>query len=330
MGIGKKSLTTAYYPRASSPERAERIAVAPGRELAGLKIWTETVATASLRVQVGGLPEGVMPNVSILSGSPENRVSYSHNGYQAGTSRFLEVPPGSYEIRATAGKLMAVDKIRLPPGGEVEATLNLKPLIEIGGEVIVEGPGSEKYRNFRVGLTWPAFRGGTSPSANVDPATLKFKIGGLEPGVWDIGIQPLPPGGYLKAMTLGDLDVLNEEMALTESPGAPLKIFVRTDGAALAVEVEDAKPAIVLIAPEGRLRDIESHRRFLYTDADGKIPVRGLPPGDYRVWAFEELDAQQLSPEFLDRHMKLGTTVKLAAGQSAELKIKRIESGDVR
>jgi hypothetical protein len=200
----------------------------------------------------------------------------------------------------------------------------------MNGEVVVEGPGAEKFRNFKVTLTRPTFRGGPAPTAAADPATLKFKFTGLEPGVWDIGVN-VPPNGYLKSMALGDLDVLNEEMELNESPGAPLKIVVGTDGAQLTIEMENALPAIALIAPTGKLRDIESHRRFLYTDADGKIPVRGMPPGEYRVWAFEDVDASQLSPEFLDRHEKFATTVRLAAGQSAVVKVKRIESaGGVR
>lgn len=328
--LGKTARLAAYYPRASTLERAERLTVAPGKELSGLKIWTEIAPTASIRARVEGVPEGVQPNVSILTGSPENRVSYSHNGYMQGISVFQDVPPGSYEIRATAGQLLAVEKLTLAPGADRELTLRLKPFLEMNGEVVVEGPGAEKFRNFKVTLTRPTFRGGPAPTAAADPATLKFKFTGLEPGAWDIGVN-VPPNGYLKSMALGDLDVLNEEMELNESPGAPLKIVVGTDGAQLTIEMENALPAIALIAPTGKLRDIESHRRFLYTDADGKIPVRGMPPGEYRVWAFEDVDASQLSPEFLDRHEKFATTVRLAAGQSAVVKVKRIESaGGVR
>jgi hypothetical protein len=62
-------------------------------------------------------------------------------------------------------------------------------------------------------------------------------------------------------------------------------------------------------------------------DQNGHFIFRGLPPGDYKVSAWEEIDEEEYSdPEFATRSGGLLTSVKLSEGDAVTANLKLISS----
>jgi hypothetical protein len=160
----------------------------------------------------------------------------------------------------------------------------------------------------------------------------RFTITGVPPGVWDIGAGPVPPGGYIKSMYLGDQDVLTEEMVIRPSTAAPLKIVLGTQAATLSGEVAagDAPPrATVLAAPDGKFRHVLSFYRYAAADGDGHFQIKGLTPGSYKLLAFEEFDPQSIQdPEFLGPFEQAGVPVTLREGENPAQKLSLIPAAN--
>src|SRR5205085_8400619 len=111
-----------------------------------------------------------------------------------------------------------------------------------------------------------------------------FVIPDVLPGIWDIGVQPVPEGGYIKSMRLGEQDVLTQDMVIRPDTTEPLHIVVSARGGILEGDVKtdsggEAGPANVLAAPAGKY----GHGISFYTagnaDEEGHFKLQGLTPG---------------------------------------------------
>ena len=157
-----------------------------------------------------------------------------------------------------------------------------------------------------------------------------FRLASVVAGIWDIGVEPIPPGGYLKAMLLGDQDVLTEEMAIGPETSAPLKIVLSTRGAVVEGTVvrEEDRPvprALVVLAPEGRFTGVLSFYRVSPADETGHFEMKGLTPGRYRLYAFEELNPNAIQdPGFLKPFTSQGEPLELTEGARASRRLRLI------
>jgi len=180
--------------------------------------------------------------------------------------------------------------------------------IHLSGSLHVEGEAPDNITKYRVQLVsgdeLPL--NGPAPEASVN-ADGGFVIKSVVPGIWDIGVQPIPPGGYIKSMKLGEQDVLTEEMAIGPDTSAPLRIVMSTRGGTLEGDVKQSsgKPAgraIVLLAPDGKFSRVRSFYGTAASDENGHYKLGALTPGAYKIYAFEAMtpsaweDAEFLKP----------------------------------
>src|SRR6185295_11796096 len=108
----------------------------------------------------------------------------------------------------------------------------------------------------------------------------------------DINAGPIPPGGYLKSMYLGTQDVLTEEMVITSKTTSPLNIVISTQAASLEGTVtkgaDQPVRTVVLLAPYGKFKDVSSFYRYTSSDEKGHYLLKGVAPGRYRLYTFDE------------------------------------------
>jgi hypothetical protein len=239
---------------------------------------------------------------------------------------------GSYlavaQTLAEARQYRGVQRVELGTNSP-EVTIPLEPGIDLAGSFTIEGLGARQHPDTYVtlvpgdGLPW---RGGPLRATVNKDGT--FRVTNVPPGVWDIDPGPIPPGGYLKSMRLGDQDVLTEEMVITSETGAPLRIVVSTQGATVEGSVTNFRRAVVLLAPEGRFRAVTSFYRLTTSDEEGHFEIKGATPGAYKLYAFEELDANAIEdPEFLKPLESFGAPVVLREGQSTSQDLTPIPAG---
>ncbi len=119
-------------------------------------------------------------------------------------------------------------------------------------------------------------------------------------------------------------------------PPNPLEITIsaaggRIDGAVLTEEDKALGGASVVLVPEEGRCEQRRFYKSATTDQNGAFTLRGIPPGDYKLFAWEEIErgAYQDSA-FLRRYEEQGELVEVEEGSrlSVRLKIIPSESGN--
>ena len=331
------SYTAQFYPGAERADEATPFAVQAGQEY--------TQIDFHLRGQPAVAVEGRMvPPAGIETPGPitvtATRMEFGDvrdtRGAVVGpdlTFQFGALPAGSYTVMAQATidgrRYRGVQQIETGSDGARGLTIALEPGIDLSGTVSVEGPNVAKFLPASISLS-PADDVPLSgpPPRGIVAKDGSFTIMGVPPGVWSIDTSRLPSGAYIKSMNLGDQDVLTEPMTIQSSTKAPLRIVIGTQAATIRGEVtKDGQPVrtTVLAAPEARFRHVMDFYRYDATDANGHFEIRGIRPGTYQLFAFEEFDWESIQdPEFLKPFESEGVTVRLREGENPPQKLSLI------
>jgi hypothetical protein len=324
-----------FYPGTTEFQNATTLTVVPGKELEGINFRLRALPMATLRGRVVVPADmDVATGIQVMAAQDTGSGRRGFRGSHAGPPDFaFQIPglrPGTYRVIATASsrgnEFRGVQRVQI--GRENEVTLTLEPAVELAGSVKIEGPDAAKYSVSTVSLT----PGDDMPMSRPVRAQIAkdgtFKLPGVLPGVWDINVTPIPPGGYLKSMHLGDQDVLLEEMTIRPSTAVPLKIVVSTAGAVVNghVEGEPGTRYFVVLWPTGKFADVESFRVNGTTDDKGEYVLKGVTPGTYNLWAF----TQSPGPNAADLLKSLeaeATKVEVTEGQTITHNLKPITPG---
>ncbi len=305
-----------FYPGVDRISAAAPITLAAGKNLDDFDFHMSPQASTRIEGKVV-MPQDVAlgPNVS-----PTVQVFDDdgiHNGLTQGagvrqpdgTFVASNLLPGRYVLcaylNAQGRAYRGVERVDLGQS-PAHVTITLDPGVDLSGSVRLEGAAGGQAPHFRVWLSpgdrLPSF--GPMPEAQIKPDGT-FRIPGVLAGVWDIGVEPVPPGGYIKSMRLGDQDVLTEEMAINSGTSQPLNIVVSTRGAVIDGSVagsggETPKKAYVLLAPTGRWESVWSFYQVTPSDEKGHFEFKGITPGTYRLYALERMDSDpSQNPDFL-------------------------------
>ena len=326
-----------YYPGVDRAESAALVGLQPGQEIPRIDFRLTARPSVSVRARI------LMPfevadirerSVTAIGDQIANGMNTWTGPSPPGvTVQISGIPPGTYLLVGQAtvdGKpYRGVRTVDIRPEGPGEITIPVEAGIDLAGSLSVEGPGAEKFSATSVsldpgdGLPWrgPPLRA----SVNKDGS---FKIAGVPPGVWDIGVSPLPTGGYIKSLRLGDQDVLTEDMTVHSTTTAPLKIVLGTQAGSLegtVTQQDRARRAFVVLAPEAKFRDVRSFYHFAASDDKGHFEIKGVTPGRYRLYAFEEVDQRSVQDaDFMKPFESAGVTVTLREGKNEPRNISMI------
>ncbi|MBC7928025.1 MAG: carboxypeptidase regulatory-like domain-containing protein [Bryobacteraceae bacterium] len=233
--------------------------------------------------------------------------------------RYDQLKQGTYKLTGTLtadGRLWCTEAVIDVQRNVEGVVLTLAPAPSLKGTVRWEGDATARPAQFHVALTSPAIRGNNSRTPVTTKVDGSFLFDQLRPGVWDIGVDPIPRGGYLKSMMLGTKDVLTEEMVITPQTDAPLNIVISTRGAVVEGKLEvGQKRLALLLAPVGKFRHVVSFFATTATDAEGKFRLEGLTPGKYKMFAFEQLPPGDIrNPDLIGKLDSYGQTLDVAEG----------------
>jgi hypothetical protein len=213
-------------------------------------------------------------------------------------------------------------------GAENQVTLKLEAGIDLAGSLKIEGGSKEEP--LVVLTTGDPFPYNNTPPQTHVKADGTFVIPDVVPGIWDIGVQPVPEGGYIKSMRLGEQDVLTEDMVIRPDTTEPLHIVVSARGGILEGDVKtdagkEAGPAYVLAAPDGKYSHVLSFYAAVNTDEKGHFKLKALTPGHYKLYAFEALAyCAWCDPSFLKRFTNQGEPVEVTEGVNPPAEVRLI------
>ena len=123
--------------------------------------------------------------------------------------------------------------------------------------------------------------------------------------------------------------ITTEASGLWTSAPTPLEIIIGTNGAVLEGRVINGRQqpmsiAWVALLPRSGLRFRVQHK-FGSTDADGRFRIQGVAPGEYDVFAWEDVErGAWQDPGFLRDYEGRGTRIQIEEGRTHQLELTAI------
>lgn len=306
-----------WFPNAVDHSGARPLDITPGARLSAIDISLIRSRLVRLTVHVDA-PAGMEPTVNLDNGragwSPTIQLRGDKN--PEGDFEIRNVPPGSYHVSASAqppgnnvdrgiidfnsglNALHTRVPVDVGNGSAEKIRVSLVPRGEISGRIVLEG---EKSPASIQGSLWFSSEGfGRWFYLRND---LKVSLV-LPPGLYTVTLQD-PAVFYIKSVRNEGRELIKDGLRIAGSGKLPLEIVLANDTGAVAAAVLDSedKPvagATVVLIPETALRARMDRYKTCATDQYGHCTLEHVPPGDYKVFAWEDVEPDiWFDPDFL-------------------------------
>lgn len=199
----------------------------------------------------------------------------------------------------------------------------------VSGTVKVEGSGKVELGTVNILLS----ASGDSLSMGTVGGRIRndgtFSIANAAPDVYQVSVSGMPEGCYVKSIRAGEDDVLARGLDLSRAQGVPVEIVLSPAAGSLEAIVLDAKqqPAAgvtVVAVPEGARADFSQFYKYAVTDPYGRASLKGLAPGDYKLYAWEDIESNAwLDPEFRKQYERNAESLSIreSARESKQLAV---------
>jgi hypothetical protein len=343
---GQVVLATTYFPGFPAVDDARPVRLELGREASGIDFALARLALGPVRGAVISLATGRyaaatvvlsapadgpgvarMQTVSVTNPPPVSRDNYS----------ILSVPPGSYILTAVAGSDQASRRI-LVRGQPREAAqglvvdLELDPGVPVRGRVSGMSALAGDLRAMQVSVE-EVDTALPSPSPAPVAPNGSFLVPAVQPGNYSMSVSGLPGDAYVKSASFAGTNALEKPFPVAyPQSGNPdeLIIQVAPDGGRITGTVfsQENLPFVgaqVTLVPEGENQARLDCYRATISAPDGTFSLRGIVPGDYRLFGWEGLEPNaHLNGEFIRSYRELGTRVRVEPGQAGSVSLRLI------
>jgi hypothetical protein len=349
---------SSYFGGAPDAKNAQVVELRAGAETSGIDIRVAPVQFAR-RVRVNGTvvgptgtpnqenygvsistwPEGqrtVLASITPLtkrvpSTNPNTRpgsmVYVMDNGQFEGAAS-----SGLYQIRANQGPLSGRVVFEVS-NQDLNVTVPLHAPSTLAGRVQIDGNSNVDLSKVQVEIRTPPSSVFSSPVATDG----QFRVEGVIDGDYEINLSlpaPLPPGlenAYLKSIRANNSDALNNPFRIDGTQTVTGMVVVvglvggSVDGRVVNARQEVMDRATVVLLPQGPPPYRTDRYRTMTTDKSGLFQFRGLPPGEYRVLAWEDVDpGAWFNPAFLATFERYVTAITLSEGRGQTMNVTAI------
>jgi hypothetical protein len=198
-------------------------------------------------------------------------------------------------------------------------TVVLLPAVDVPGRVTFEGSRASAdgpahpVVSFKNEL--PAVPGGYAELYGSFEDASRFVVNGALEGDYRLRLSDLPQGAYLKSARYGAADVLSGVLHVDPRTPERLEIVLASNAGTVEGSVIDRDRRPVAYAPLANIpgaarRQRDDLSRSGRMDEAGRFRLQGIPPGDYVLFAWEDIEeGLWRNPEFIRRSEGLGKTI---------------------
>ncbi|MEI9811961.1 MAG: carboxypeptidase-like regulatory domain-containing protein [Acidobacteriota bacterium] len=243
------------------------------------------------------------------------------------------VRPGAYYLMADSrgpqqNRLSARVAVDVAGGDVTGVHARLTPPNQLTGRVAPDKADSSlNLAQVRLNFVSSAPGGRGNQSQRLDVAADgKFETL-LSSDTYTIEVQGAANGYYLKAVRLGGRELPDNTLDLSFT-GGQLDVVLANDSGSITGTVQQSNGDPVQSARVTVVPANGSNRRDLYKTAnsamDGTFTIAGLPPGSYKVFAWEEVEQNAwMDPDFRRPFETLGTNAAIrdSAGPNLTLRV---------
>jgi hypothetical protein len=339
---------TTYYPGTYDALQASAVTLKAGDEMP-VNLTLAPSRTYRVRGIVTGVMAGQKASVELFSKAGDS--IHANEVGPDGQFELRGVGPGSYVLRASAGtesqpltarqdinvtaadvegvKLTPLSSFRLSGHLRVEGRASREPTpysVNLRPAELPEDPGFFMSQDF-FGANAPVDRFGNFEWKTVNPGNFIVQVYGGD-----------GQGFFLKSVTLGGRDVAS---GFTASGPATLDLLVsytggKVEGKVVGKEKEKEKDvntghpnndhpianATVVAVPETKYRKLPDRFVTGATDQHGHFTIRGLAPGSYTLYAWQDLeDGVWHDADFLKSQEANGTALKVEEGSRQQMEL---------
>ena len=287
----------------------------------------------------GGGRGGPQIRVALTPTSPNGTV-YGVSADMEGKFDFQKVIAGSYVAYVYQSGMTIRSNVEVKNGDVDAVSLPISSGIDTPITMTFDGtpPSSlPPISNLRVTL----WRNPTLLNAPAMPASLTDPpaLTNIAPGDYHVYVAPMfvnlagaTPTNipsvwqnvYVKSMKIGDQDVLNGGLHLERQSDVPLEVVIGANPGSLQGQVlnEQRQPSVSAVVtvfhndPADRIYRTDMYK-VTSTDTAGRFQLQGLRPGDYRVFAWENVErGTWIDSTFLRIYENRGITVHIDEGKA--------------
>ena len=321
-----------YYPGTPTLESATRIEVRPGGDVPGIdfalsRVSTRKVSGVVIDSTTGQPAEPV--NVQLVPRGDAGAGQPAFAPSNGGKFDIAGVIPGSYYLVASA-RLGPSDDIKILGGRtaiEVGSSdvdnlvVPLRPAIDVAGGIDVEGrPEGFSDADHPV-ITLQGRRDGTLPGISQIYGSIKngrqIEFNSVIEGDYQIRWSNLPADLYVKSVRFGPADATNGTVRIDSRTTDRLQIVLGSSSGTIDGLVVDRlrnpmTAATVVLIPDVARRQRTDLYKTAASDQSGRFQLRGIPPGDYLLFAWEDIESGLWQDaEFIRRNEASGKPVRI-------------------
>jgi carboxypeptidase family protein len=308
-----------YYSNVSEISRASAVDLRPGDEVPGVDFTLLRGQSYRVRGQIfnAAVEHPRVAGGTLVTLVPKSLESPALVDLREGevnsiTGEFEvdDVPPGSYTLFAVyqdeQGRFLGSARVDIVNTEVDSIRVVIARGAEVRGRVVSEGKmaASSEYRVTFEPRDSQSLGEGESVETKNDGT---FSVAGLADGVYDIDAGSFLCGTcFLKSATVNGLDILDAGLLVSSgSAPSPLElVYSDATGAVDGTVVrEDGLPAVgatVMLFPDHLRRASQPDYRTGSTDQNGRFVVKGVAPGNYHAFAWQNFDYEMYTdPEFL-------------------------------
>jgi len=285
---------TLFFDGAEDISRAQAARLAPGIDSTPINMILRDTPRFTIRGQVLPLASGTKIFLA-PKGSDLTEADYFISPNARGEFEVRGVSRGSYLMFATAeGDVLQSDvvAVNVVDADIVGIPLTLQQTVEISGGIFID----RSLRSELEGMHVKLIRSSTEFDRTIDvPASPggEFIFKHVMPlAGYDIVVEPLPPGNYIRSMTSGGQNIIYGRSRLIPDQRLQIAIGQATDD--LEVHVYDGKDpvpgALVALIPDPMWRRRPDRYITGVTGEDGNVLLSGVPAGRYKAYAFEQIE----------------------------------------
>ncbi len=352
-----------YFPNASGFDGAAAIPLAAGQTFQA-NIVIARHPYYRVKIPVANAPAGFGINVFVYAQGRGPGFSLGYDPSQQAITGML--PDGTYTVEAVSfgaapasgtsnltvkgaaaegAPLSLVADASIPVNVKEEFTSSDGEEASSGSLTVYNGPPSGHARGPRSYLNIylePVDDFGDQRGAS-SGASFGLQIENVQPGRYWLRINS--SRGFVSSAKYGDVDLLHEPLVVgSGGSNTPIEITMRDDGATAEGSIQGltASTGNGTTQPGEGSREPSAHVYFIplpdspgelretWVQPDGKFSVQQVPPGTYRVLAFDhpQQDLEYQNPEAMRPYESKGQVVRLEAGQKEQLRLELISGSE--
>jgi protocatechuate 3,4-dioxygenase beta subunit len=333
----RETFLPVYFPNTTDPAMASPVELPPGVNFNGVDVRLNEARAVRVsgRVKDGTSGEPAVAAVTLVPrrGTVATGSLKRTQTGEMGAFEFLNMAPGSYDVVATAtfGRLAASVSIDIGSEDVDSVNLVLQSQLSIKGKVSLENQtetGSVNLSGIRVELRREPYIPELLILLPNVAADGSFTFDGVTPGDYRLKVDGNRIKSYTKSARLGAIDALNPPFHI-DGPGE-FDVMLSPNAGSIDATVINKEGKTVSDATIVLVPDPPRRQRFdLYyvagSDPNGHLHMDGIAPGDYRVFAWDDVpgDAWQ-DADFIRSYEHLGKPAHITEGGKENIELRMI------